>query len=131
MPTAEKTTTVAAVLLVPAQGREGLLKHGPLNAHPPEAMQQEDGTWGGCGYQWWMHRPRPCALALGWDGETSGAGCYAAVDDFSGAELLVNDVGQILRGTNGPDVVDHLRKSLDHLGTVLFIDAEGQEVSGG
>lgn len=120
---------VVSVLLKPIPDGDnpdphGLLKHGPLNAHPPEAMQQEDGTWGECGYQWWMIRPRPCALVLARNGEPVPAGCWVAT-----ASLPDNDMPPMFP-TYTMDEVDMLAEVCvqNDLATLILLDSEDREI---
>jgi len=131
---------IKAVLLIPAEGDPfGLLKEGPCGARPPTAAfwmcrhgHQEHGTWmgiaGGCPHPDHEGRLRPLrigtglsALVLAWDGGTVAevqpyierAGIdYALLAPFVTYALKGMDMGQ------GP-----------WPGTLVFLDAEGREVS--
>jgi hypothetical protein len=116
---------IKAVLLVPEEGDpHGLLKDGPCGARPPTAwmLTRESGRW----YPGWAEDAQPygvwqSALVLAWDGkpvaeaqpyiERAGID-YALLAPFVAYALKGMDIGQ------GP-----------WPGTLVLVDAEGQEVS--
>lgn len=120
--------SVHAVLLIPAEGDpHGLLREGPCGARPPVAFHyvvQSDSWWAGC------HEHNDIgsinatrtALVLAWAGQPVAEGCWRAY------ECRTKPHG-FLPSFNGW-TMGHLDSARYwNLGTVLFLDADGREVT--
>ena len=104
-----------AVLLIPHGGDlHGLLKEGVCGSMPPMAHNKGSG-WGAGAHPWSI----PHALVLAWDGKVVSEGC-----DRLARARNYEDFWQ-------PDDLDELHwLTVDAaLGTVVLLDAEGQEVT--
>ena len=120
---------VHAVLLVPEPGDpHGLLAEGPCGACPPTAWLDHDGK----GNSWWRAGCRAAgieehdALVLAWGGEPVEVGCfYAAQGSRFLSPISVRNTAQFaLHGMNHGD-----RPILEERGTLILLDANGEEVS--
>jgi len=126
---------VHAVLLIPEDGDpHGLLHEGPCGARPPRAWccdwetDDEGETWA-AKPRWLPARSYTSAarhaLVLAWDGEPVAEGCLragigCAFEPRSTVDIWIHD---LLVGSPA-DV-----RMWDALGTLVLLDAEGQEVS--
>lgn len=135
---------VKAVLLIPEEGDpRGLLEGGPCGAQPPIAQEYADGlrSWWQSGdddrhaEHWrsrttprsWAYRTGRRALVLAWDGGPVAEG----LDRLGRAENVTREwVSKVVGFALGwwPDDVDALTDP-DLPGTLVFLDAEGREVS--
>ena len=118
--------TIHGILLIPNAEHRVLLDDGPCGAMPPLACRAavEEPWRPFCG----MAEFCTVALVLAWEGEVVPIGCCVLDLHDTGhpahqAEALVwlafnNDPADA-----GPDWGD-----VEHLGRVVFVDAEGQEV---
>ena len=116
---------ISAVLLIPHGGDlHGLLKEGVCGSRPPVAHNKGSGPpvahnkgsgWGAGAHPWSI----PHALVLAWDGKVVPEGC-----DRLARARNYEDFWQ-------PDDLDELHwLTVDAaLGTVVLLDAEGQEVT--
>lgn len=139
---------IRAVLLVPTEGDpRGLLEGGPCGAQPPIAQEYADGL-----RSWWQsgdhdrhaehwrsratraaltYRTGRRALVLAWDGEPVAEGCFRAdtTEWYLFVELITSIMAGELRAwsempkTNVGALADLVP------GTLVLLDAEGQEVS--
>ena len=131
---------IHAVLLVPAEGDpHRLLRTGPCGARPPMVHRwlesaRSNRLWS----RWYVWSDRSArihdsqrALVLAWDGEPAAAGIFHArykADDIDAAELV-----SLLYGLGSLEdmaaEVRHWKLNDALLGTVVLLDADGQEVT--
>ena len=116
---------VDAVLLVPAEGDpHGLLREGPCGARPPKAIEVLPGVWR---EGWGAHEGKPGrrALVLAWGGKPVAEGCFRVLGRVG--SLLQALVYGLLTGLVAPD--DLRLAEYRDAGTLILLDADGQEVS--
>ena len=125
---------IKRILLVPERGDpHGLLAEGLGGARPPIAYIPNGGwkwTEGPCMEEYPLGR----ALVLAWEREVVAEGCLyaeAALERMNAAEVpgwrMLRDSAYVILKSRR--TLPFLRRVLAPLGTIVLIDAEGQEVN--
>ncbi len=119
----EKSSTVASVLLKPTDGDpHGLLARGLCGSCPPYAWRLEGAKWN-AGQGTGPVLTDGDALVLAWEGAPvpEGSDRAARCADVVPSALL-NRILSVLEGYPMP-------RAVADLGTLLYLDAEGREVT--
>jgi len=115
---------IRAVLLVPEEGDPyGLLREGPCGARPPIAVDfgSPVGWLGGIHKPGGFLRVLRRALVLAWDGEVVPEGMDRMVRALGWPAFAQCGSPEIMWWT--------WRPFIDHLGTIVLLDADGREVT--